>query len=112
MQPVLNVHGTDEQLELYALNQLPEPHLALLEEHLIVCGACREKLDAIGDFALGMRESSGTEPASDLGSFFRRRPAYSMAIAFAALLVVVGDTVAWADEVRTERVAAVDLDTR
>jgi hypothetical protein len=101
IQPGRSVHGTDEQFELYLLNRLPESDLALLEEHLFICAACREKLDGVGDFVLGMREAPRqlllvTAPAiwpgwripSQLGSFFRR-PAFSMGLAFATLLIVV-----------------------
>jgi len=90
-------HGTEDQLELYARGRLPESDLPVLEEHLMICTTCREKLDEIGDFALGMREASATQAAprtgwlawGGLASFFRR-PAFSMALAFVALLVVVG----------------------
>jgi hypothetical protein len=89
-------HGTDDQLELYARGRLPESDLPVLEEHLMVCTTCREKLDEIADFALGMREAAVPQTVSQtmpsawgLASFFRR-PAFSMALAFAALLVVLG----------------------
>jgi hypothetical protein len=93
IQPGGNAHRTDEQLELYALNRLPESEFGLIEEHLIVCAACREKLDGIGDFALGMREAPGAERperrfAAKLGSFFRI-PAFSMGLAFSTLLIVI-----------------------
>ena len=55
-----NFHQTDDQLEQYALNRLPEADLPRLEEHLLTCVACQEKLDEIGDFALGMREALTT----------------------------------------------------
>jgi hypothetical protein len=98
-----NFHGTDDQLELYARGRLPESDLPVLEEHLMICTSCREKLDEIGDFALGMREASGAGSASTparagsrtdwfgggWASFFRR-PAFSMALAFAALVVILG----------------------
>jgi hypothetical protein len=95
-------HGTDDQLEQYALGRLPDSDLPRLEEHLLVCTTCREKLNGISDFALGMREALDATAASApaaargagragwvLASFFRH-PAFSMALAFAALLVVVG----------------------
>ena len=93
-----DLHGTDEKLELYALGRLPESDLPLLEEHLIVCTTCQEKLDGIGDFALGMREAAVAAPQTDwFGRRFAsglrsliRRPAFSMALAFAALVVVIG----------------------
>lgn len=54
-------HTTDEQLELYALTRLADSELALLEEHLLICASCREKLDAIAQFAAGMRDA-GAKP--------------------------------------------------
>jgi hypothetical protein len=82
-----NSHQTDDQLELYALDRLPEADLPHLEEHLMSCAACREKLDEIGDFALAMREV--TVPKTEWYGWLRR-PAFSMALAFAALILVVG----------------------
>jgi hypothetical protein len=63
---------------------------------LMICTGCREKLDEIGDFALGMQEA-GTKAATPqtrraewgLASFFRR-PGFAMALAFVALIVVMG----------------------
>jgi hypothetical protein len=82
-----NLHETDDRLEQYALDRLPEADLPRVEEHLMACTACRERLDEIGDFALGMRDVTARQTES-----FRwlRRPAFSMAVAFAALIVVVG----------------------
>lgn len=95
-----DLHGTDEQLELYALGRLPESDLPLLEEHLIVCATCQEKLDGIGDFALGMQEAAAPAATPQTDWFGRRlvaglpslirRPAFSMALAFAALVIVIG----------------------
>jgi hypothetical protein len=96
-----NFHGTEDQLELYARGRLPESELPVLEEHLMICIGCREKLDEIGDFALGMREASSKAASSQaavpqtrrsewgLGSFFRR-PAFGMALAFVVLIVGMG----------------------
>ena len=92
-------HGTEDQLELYALGRLPDSDLPRLEEHLLACTTCLEKLKGTEDFALGMREAPGTDarvvaPQTGrmgwgLPSFFRR-PAFSMAFAFIVLLVVLG----------------------
>jgi len=88
-------HGTEDQLELYALGRLPDSDLPRLEEHLLVCTTCREKLNGIEDFALAMREASGKVIVPKAGrvgwglaSFFRR-PAVSMTLAFVALLAVL-----------------------
>ncbi len=96
VRPDLNAHRTDEQLELYAMGRLSESEHARIEEHLIVCAACREKLEGIGDFALGMRaagEQLADPQSSEAGSrltAFLRRPAVSMALAFALFLLVLG----------------------
>jgi hypothetical protein len=89
-------HGTDDRLELYARGRLPESDLPVLEEHLMICTTCREKVDEIGDFALGMREALGTAVVPQtrdfgwgLASLFRL-PAFSMALALVALLVGIG----------------------
>ena len=37
-------HATDETLERYSMNCLPEPELAEFEEHLLVCGSCQDRL--------------------------------------------------------------------
>jgi hypothetical protein len=99
----MSTHGTDDQLELYALGRLPDSDLPPLEEHLITCAACRERLDGIENFAAGMRDAAGLSSglASGLPSGLTakpqidwfgwlRRPAFSMALGFVALLVVLG----------------------
>jgi hypothetical protein len=35
-------HASDEALELYATHSLPEPALAEIEEHLLVCSQCQQ----------------------------------------------------------------------
>ncbi len=92
----LNVHSSDEQLELYTLGRLSASEVTPLEEHLIVCGACREKLEMIGDFALGMRSAGQPQAAQPLPSaspsrwsLFLRHPAISTGLAFVSVLVVI-----------------------
>jgi hypothetical protein len=40
-------HVSDEALEEYSLDRLPESSLATVEEHLLVCGPCRDRLEEI-----------------------------------------------------------------
>jgi hypothetical protein len=93
-------HGTDDQLEQYVLGRLASADVEVLEEHLMACTACQEKLDGAADFALGMREALETDPVPVAGvpqraarstSWFDwvRRPAFSMALGFAALILVI-----------------------
>ena len=97
-------HGTDDQLEQYVLGQLSDSDLPPLEEHLLLCVACQEKVNSIEDFAIGMREAlrdpqllAATEPSAGRSRWFAmpvfdwlKRPAFAMALSFAALVVMAG----------------------
>jgi hypothetical protein len=59
-------HGTDNQLEAYALGQLAtsdQPGLETLEEHLMICSTCRDRLDGIEAFTSGMKDAFGPRSA-------------------------------------------------
>lgn len=43
------MHPDDEQLEAYALGRLPSAALDLMEEHLLICQDCQEKVELIDD---------------------------------------------------------------
>jgi len=94
-------HGSDDQLEQYSLGRLSSSDVEVLEEHLMICTVCQERLDGVADFALGMREVLETDPVPVADappkrplktSWFDwvRRPAFSMALGFAALILVIG----------------------
>jgi hypothetical protein len=54
--PTAFVHPTEALLEEYHFNRLDEPALAPLEEHLLICQECRDQLQRLDDFVLGLRE--------------------------------------------------------
>ncbi len=96
----LNFHGTDDQLEDYVFGRLPRPDLPALEEHLMICDACRDRLDSIEAITVGIRGAPGSsqavlKPASSLADWFSlprqwlRRPAFSVALGLVALLAVI-----------------------
>lgn len=82
-------HSTDDQLEYYSLGRLSETEIPVLEEHLMVCAVCQERLDGIENFALGMRQVL-CEPAPQAAGFFDflRRPAFAFSFSFAAVAVL------------------------
>jgi anti-sigma factor RsiW len=43
-------HFKNDTLEKYALGRLPDSRTASVEEHLLLCGACREKLSEVDAF--------------------------------------------------------------
>ena len=52
---ILVQHVTDDTLEGYAMRTLPEPEAGPLERHLLVCGDCRDRLDALDRIRDAMR---------------------------------------------------------
>ncbi len=59
----LNFHGTDDQLEEYVFGRLSVSDLPALEEHLMICVACRDRLDAVEAVTAGFKEALDISPA-------------------------------------------------
>lgn len=55
MQLEPNEHISEESLESYALGSLSEPLVTGLEEHLLICPACQDKLREFDDYVAAMR---------------------------------------------------------
>ena len=49
---------SDELLESYALGRLAEPGCAPLEEHLLLCPACQERLSRTDEFVAAMKAAA------------------------------------------------------
>lgn len=49
---------SEEALELYALGRLPEEEVAPLEEHLLVCAACQDRLAETDAYVRAMRQAA------------------------------------------------------
>jgi hypothetical protein len=58
MAETWKAHPEDEMLELYALGRLDEPELGVVEEHILICAACQERLDEATEYAGLMREAA------------------------------------------------------
>jgi hypothetical protein len=90
-------HGTDDQLEAYALGQLAtsdQPRLELLEEHLMICSTCRDRLDGVEAFTSGMKDAFGTNSAIAISKprelfAWLPWPKVSIGLAFLALIAII-----------------------
>ena len=93
-------HLSEDQLEQYVQGRLASSETVRIEEHLMMCAVCQEKLEDTEDATLGMREAlmSQSEPAAAraetagwLAGLLNvlRRPGFSMALGFAALILVI-----------------------
>src|SRR4051812_12420618 len=90
-----SLHEPDDQLELYALDRLKDTEVERVEEHLLVCGQCRKRLEEASLFARTMqyalRNPAPLAMPRRLGWFegWHLRFALGGAVAFAILLGVL-----------------------
>ena len=90
-------HGTDDQIERYTLGTLQEAETAALEEHLLICEACRERAENTEAFTTAMREALIQEAQAPQSVAARvewlswlPRPAFQLALALVVLLAALG----------------------
>ena len=51
-------HATEDDLERYAMRTLPAPEVESLEEHLLICAECRDRLTATDQFVAAMKAAA------------------------------------------------------
>lgn len=77
-------HLGDEEIENYSLRAIPEAELARVEEHLLLCAPCRERVESSDIYVASMAHA---------GARLRRQPEprriWVPVLAFAALAAVV-----------------------
>ena len=49
---------TDDTLERFAMQALPDSECGPLVDHLLICSECQERLDAEIDFVTAMRDAA------------------------------------------------------
>jgi hypothetical protein len=101
--PSLAVHPTEDLLEEYSFGRIPEPALAALEEHLLICPVCQSQLLAIDEYKALMKSGIVQFERKCKASFghsprfwFPRLPGgINVFLAAAVLLVVSTTVIAW-----------------
>src|SRR6266508_4550996 len=80
-------HVDDDLLESISLKTLAEEDAAPLEEHLLVCDMCRQRLSETDGYVSAMRTAAARQRAAGTS----RRPArYAVLAAAACLLLMAG----------------------
>jgi len=51
-------HINEDDLEKYGMQTLPEAELAPLEEHLLICAECRDRLEATERYVAAIRAAA------------------------------------------------------
>ena len=60
-------HISDDDLERYAMLTLGEAEIERLEDHLLICPKCRERLDEIERYVAAMRAAAAKIRDSESG---------------------------------------------
>jgi anti-sigma factor RsiW len=77
MEATFEDHCTDDALELYALGRLEVSRTEALEEHLLICEPCRERLDETDIFVRAMKGAAARLRAERKAESFTARVARS-----------------------------------
>ena|SRR5947199_11775 len=90
----LQSHLEPEEAERYLMGDSPEEETADLEEHLLVCEACREQVSDTGDYLSAMRGAASelrgrADAPTDRNRQVSRRPRAIAVIAGSLLLGVL-----------------------
>jgi uncharacterized CHY-type Zn-finger protein len=51
-------HAAEDDLENYAMRNLPAAGVESLEEHLLICSGCRDRLTAADEYVAAMRAAA------------------------------------------------------
>ena len=96
--PSVPVHPTEDLLEEYSFGRVLEPALAPLEEHLLDCALCQERLLAVDEYTALMKagiaaiEREGAAPKASPRFAIHGTP---VVFAAAVMLVLIGVTIGW-----------------
>ncbi len=71
MKILSSEHVGEEALEKYSMGRTSEPEAEPIEEHILICAGCQDRLEAMDEFLLTMREAARLSATS---APRRRRP--------------------------------------
>ena len=57
-RPSVLAHATEELLEEYSFGRISEPQLGWLEEHLLICGTCQDRLQTVDGYVAAIRAAA------------------------------------------------------
>jgi hypothetical protein len=98
MEPGPVDHISDELLERHSLAALQEPELAAVEEHLLVCPECQDRLEAADAYVKAMRGAALRSRRT--AGFFGRPGGTKFVLAMAAgvaMLAAAGVSMRWVE---------------
>ena len=82
-------HLDDSEIEAYCLGTIPEPELAELEEHLLTCESCQQRVTEVDSYVRSMR-GAGTRFRAEEPKPRKAWAATGLVPVLGAALVVVG----------------------
>ncbi len=96
--PSVPVHPTEDLLEEYSFGRVLDPALAPLEEHLLDCTLCQDRLLAVDEYTALMK--AGIAAVEREGAVAQPSPRFAIpgapvVFAGAVMLVLLGVTIGW-----------------
>ena len=92
MDPSIERHLQDDDVEQYSMGLLPEEKLPQLEEHLLICAACRDRVEEHDSYLKAIRGAAvAARAAGEPQRLWIMRPVWLAAAAsvlFASVLLV------------------------
>lgn len=86
---IFSSHAPEETLEEYVFGRLPEPQCAALEEHLLICPGCQQRLRETDDYIRLMKEAmNGWRPAGKISAVRAAVASGTLAIVAAGVMIV------------------------
>lgn len=82
-------HALEENLERYSMATLPEAEAEILEEHLLICPLCQERLTESDEYVCAMRTAASKLRAGDSSSWRRSLVPPKLAWAGAAAISLI-----------------------
>ena len=96
--PSVPVHPTEDLLEEYSFGRVVEPALASIEEHLLDCTLCQDRLLAVDEYTTLMKAGiAAIEREREVTGALPRfaMPGAPVLFAAAVMLVLVGVAIGW-----------------
>lgn len=68
------LHPDDEQVERYALGVLAAQEIPMVEQHLLICGACQDRVEEMDAYVQGMQAAARQLRVEEMAKRVQRRP--------------------------------------
>lgn len=102
-------HESDERLELYALGRVSDSEVEQIEEHLLICDSCRDRMEYNALFAVAITEDLKQHPVRKGRLLWFRWSPPQYVFAGALAMVLIATVFLWTRSASVTPVATLQL---